>query len=429
MRMGTIESAGAATACALLVIACLSSPSRAGRWIGSVEAGYDTYTERYSIADEDTLSSIDEMRTRLRLGWASGYIGRNYGLIEARQYLGQSNWESPLHGLMTRRFGHGTPWVLSLDGEASRRGFQPGSGYEYPNDYTRIYARAGVRGPVSSRVELRVDDRVEYLDYEHRTEFDYDFTRNIATAMLDFGRDPFRGISAGVRYSKMAIPDSSEIAYDAIGPVLEMRSFGDPHERLYVMVNADRRLYPDDGTRSSFWSILASAVFERPVAQHWSVELSTDIDNYNYDVSTGAYDDYLETRNYVAVNWFNEGFKVGAGPGFGWLSSRSIAEEEYRELGARLAVEQIGVSGLYVSAVYEVGRRDYSTYSSGASLVENTAAIFSDYIYNRVNVFANVRIYRSLWLNGLLDWQPEDHDRDGDDATATVGSVSLTWFL
>jgi hypothetical protein len=46
-----------------------------------------------------------------------------------------------------------------------------------------------------------------------------------------------------------------------------------------------------------------------------------------------------------------------------------------------------------------------------------------------VNVFANARVYRSLWLNIFFDWQPEDHDRDGDDATATVGSISLMYQL
>lgn len=422
---GRARVTGLAAAAALLAL--LAPGARAGRVIGAVEVGYDTYMERYSIAESDTLSSINEARARIRIGWATGLLGRNYTILEARQYLGESSWESTAHALVTRRVGAGAPWVLNLDAELSHRGFNAGSGYEFPNDYTRAYARAGVRGPAGKPVQVRVDDRVERLDYQYRTEFDYDYTRNIATAVLDLGRDPFKGVSLGARFTTMSIPDSSEIEYHSLGPVFEGRYFGEPHQRVYVSMNVDRRAYPGDGTRSSFWSVLASGLLEWPFSDHWGVEMASDVDGYNYDVATGAYDDYVETRNYVAVNWFNEGLKVGAGPAFGWLTSRDAPDEEYHELGARMALEQIGVSGLYLSLAYEPGLRDYPAYTSDARVTDNADAIFSDYVYHRVNLFANVRITRGWWFNALLDWQPEDHDRDGDDATATVGSASLTY--
>ena len=407
-----------------------SSPAEAaGRWLGSAEVGYDTYTERYSIAEADTLSSINEARTRLRLAWVTGSLGRNYALVEGRQYFGESSWESAAHGMLTRRLGGAGAWVVNVDGELARRGFREGSGYEFPNDYTRAYARAGLRARAGPRMTVRVDDRVENLDYDQRTEFDYDYTRNIATAMLDVGRDPFRGVSGGVRFSTMSIPDSTEIEYYALGPVFELRAFGAPHERVYLNVSGERREYPENGTRSSFQAVLVAGVLEWPFAEHWGIETATDTEDYSYDVATGAYDDYLESRNYLALNWFSGGFKLGAGPAFGWLSSQQAPEEEYRELGARLAVENIGLSGLYLWASYEPGVRDYEAFAADAAVIDNADVIFSDYVYHRVNVFANARVYRSLWLNIFFDWQPEDHDRDGDDATATVGSISLMYQL
>ena len=417
----------AAAILAGVVSAWAPGRAEAGRWLGSVELGYDTYSERYSIAEADTLSSIDEARTRLRLGYAAGALGRDYALLEGRQYLGESSWESAVHALLTHRFGKAAAWVMNLDAELARRGFREGSTYAFPNDYTRAYARAGLRARAGSFVTVRLDDRLERLDYEQRTEFDYDYLRNILTAAIDLGRDPFRSVSAGVRYSTMTIPDSTEIEYDSMGPVLEIRAFGDPHERVYVTAAADRRRYPDGGTRSSFWSILGSGLFERPLSTHWGVELAAEAEDYDYDVATGAYNDYLESRAYAALNWFDGGFKLGAGPAFGWLSSRDAPQDEYRELGARLALEQIGTGGFYLAASYEPGWRDYEAFSADAAPIDNAEVIFSDYLYHRVNVFVNARIYRALWLNVLLDWQPEDHDRDGDDATATVGSISLMY--
>jgi hypothetical protein len=419
--------AGAAAACLFVLAHPAPAASGDGRWIGAAELGYDAYTERYSISDEDTLSSIDEVRARLRLGYASGSLGRNYTLLEARQYLGESSWESAARALVTRRFGRDAALVANLDAELARRGFREGSTYAFPNDYTRAYARAGLRARAGALVTVRVDDRIEHLDYEQRTEFDYDYTRNVAAVMLDVARDPFRSLSAGARYTTMVIPDSAEIEYHAAGPVLELRAFGEPHERLYLTVAADRRVYPDDGTRSSFWSILGSALFEQPVHPHWGVEIAAEVEDYDYDLATGAYDDYLETRSWLAVNWFDGGFKAGAGPAFGWLSSRDVPQDEYRELGVRFALEQIGSSGLYLSASYEPGTRDYEAYSNDSGAIDNADVIFSDYGYHRVSVFANARLYRALWLNVFFDWQPEDHDRDGDDATATVGSISLVY--
>jgi hypothetical protein len=410
--------------------AALSAPAHAaGRWLGSLEFGYDTYTERYSIAEADTLSSIDEARTRLRVGYATGALGRNYALLEGRQYFGESSSESAARALVTRRLGGTAAWVFNLDAELARRGFRDDSAYEFPNDYTRAYARAGLRARAGSQVTVRLDDRVERLDYDQRTEFDYDYTRNILTCMVDFGRDPFRSLSLGARYSTMAIPDSAEIAYHAAGPMVEVRAFGDLRERMYLTIAADRRIYPSDGTRSSFWSILATGLLEWPFLRQWSVEAGADVEDYDYDVTTGAYDDYLETRSYLAINWFDDGLKLGAGPAFAWLSSRDEPQDEYREVGVRLALEKIGSNGLYVSAAYEPGWRDYEAYADDGGAIDNADVIFSDYAFHRVNVFANARLYRTFWLNVLFDWQPEDHDRDGDDATATVGSITLMYVF
>ena len=40
--------------------------------------------------------------------------------------------------------------------------------------------------------------------------------------------------------------------------------------------------------------------------------------------------------------------------------------------------------------------------------------------------FANLRVMKSLTFSGFVDYQPEDHKREGDDATATLISFSLT---
>lgn len=419
----------AAVCCGACVgVAWIPNASRAGHWLGSLEAGYESYSERYSIADDDTLSSVDEFRTRARVAYTMGLLGRNYSLFEARAMLGESSWDAAARAFLTRRFGSTGLHIASLDAEVTRRGYREGSTYEFPNDYTRATARAGLRGRVNPSLTLRFDDRIEWLDYDQRTEFDYDYLKNSIWGAADIARDPTRGIIAGARYTTFTVPDSSEIEYHAVIPFVEVRSFGDLHQHAQVTASAERRRYPDDGTRSSFWAFVVSAAFEFALHPHWSIEMIDDLEDYAYDEETGAYHDYVENNAVVLVNYNTANAQIGFGPAFGWLNSETSPDDEYRELGVRLALELFGGSGWWVSASYEPGLRDYAAFKDG-DVINNAEVVFSDYAYHRVGLFANARVWRSVWFNAFLDYQPEDHEREDDDATATIASVGLTLTL
>jgi len=404
------------------------SAAHAGRWLGSIEGGYESYIERYSIADDDTLSSVDEFRSRARLAYAIGLLGRDYTLLEARAMFGESSWDAAARALVTQRFGPADRHVFNAEAEVMRRGFREGSTYEFPNDYTRGFARAGLRARASSLFTLRADDRVEIVDYDERTEFDYDYLKNSATLGVDVSRDPTRGLLAGVRYTTFVVPDSAEIEYQAAIPFVEWRTFDDLHQRAQVGATVERRSYPDHGTRSSFWAVVVSAALEWSLHPHWSVEMIDDLGDYAYDEETGAYHDYVENTAVILANYHHESFEIGVGPAFGWLNSDSSPDDVYRELGVRFAFEFLGGSGLWIAASYEPGMRDYAAFKEGEDIA-NTEVVFSDYTYHRVGLFANARLWRSLWLNAFLDYQPEDHERKDDDATATIASIGLTLTL
>jgi hypothetical protein len=413
---------------ALVVLAPPATRAAEGRWIGSAEIGFDSYMERYAVADEDTLSSVAEFRSRLRLGYAVGALGRNYALLEARGLVGGSSYEAGGHAVATRRFGPAGRHAIHVDAEAGRRGYREGSEYDFPNGYLRGYARGTLRWRASEAWLLKLDDRIEHVDYDERTEFDYDFTRNAVTGSVDVARDVAHTFTAGARVTTMSVPDSAQIEYWALTPLAEYRAYVDAHRRVQVAMGLERRLYPDDGTRSSFWALLAGASFEWAVHPRWSLELIDELEHYDYDVSSGAYSRYLRNLAELLVNFNSGDAQFGVGPTFGWLESRDSPQDEYREAGVKVAFEWMGGSGAWVSASYQPGWRDYMLYEDSPSpVLSNPDAIFSDYGYHRIDVFATVRLYRSLWLNAYADYQPEDHDREGDDATATVASLTITY--
>lgn len=419
----------ATLAAALALLIAPSARAADGHWTGSVEAGFDSYMERYAVADADTLSSLSEFRSRLRLGYAMGTLGRNYALLEARGVLGQSSYEAGAHAVATRRFGIAGRHAAHLDAEVGRRGYREGSEYDFPNDYLRAFVRAGLRLRAGSALLLRLDDRVEHVDYDQRTEFDYDFTRNAVTGSVDVSRNLTHTFTGGVRFTTMTVPDSSGIEYRSLTPLAEYRAYFDAHRRIQFAMGAERRIYPDDGTRSSFWAVLASGSFEWELQRQWSFELADELEHYDYDAQSGAYSNYLRNLTEVLVNYNASEIQVGAGPAFGWLESAESPQDEFSELGAKVVFEWVGAGGAWVSASYQPGWRDYALYDSSPAprAIPDPDAIFSDYWYHRVDVFATARVYRSLWLNVYADYQPEDHDRAGDDATATVASVTLTY--
>jgi hypothetical protein len=408
---------------ALVLLAAPAARGAERRWIGAAEVGFDSYMERYTVADDDTLSSIAEFYARLRLGYAVGALGRSYALLEGKGLLGESSYEAGGHAVATRRFGAEGRHALHVDLEAGRRGYRPGSQYDFPNGYLRAVARGTLRWRASDGVLLKLDERVERVDYDERTEFDYDFTRNAATASADVAGGLTHTFTVGMRLTTMSVPDSSEIDYQALTPLVEYRSYVDAHRRVQVTMGAERRLYAGDATRSSFWALLGSGFFEWALSPQWSFELNDEVEHYIYDEQSGAYATYLRNLAEVLLNFNRGNAQIGAGPAFGWVDSRESPQDEYRELGAKITFEWMGGTGAWVAASYQPGWRDYLLYDSPSASQD---AIFSDYGYHRVDVFATVRLRGSVWLNVYADYQPEDHDRAGDDATATVASLSVT---
>ncbi len=46
-----------------------------------------------------------------------------------------------------------------------------------------------------------------------------------------------------------------------------------------------------------------------------------------------------------------------------------------------------------------------------------------------MSLYTNFRVLEGLSFSGFLDYQPEDHERESDDATATLLSLSLIYMF
>jgi hypothetical protein len=412
-----------------VTVLCAAAASGQGgvRLVGSVSAGFDSFQEKYTIVDRDTLDSVNEFRTRAALGLLAGTYLRDFFLIEGLAQYGRDSREAGGRLKFNKLFWSGKSRV-GFEGQVTRRQFGQNSAYSFPNDYDRLFLRAYFKQALGQALAVRITDRVEIQDFERRTEFDYDYRRNKLSVGGEFNWNLMTFLDMRVTHVAMMIPDSTEIEYQAVIPSIEFRRFSGIYDRIVLAAAVERRDYVRGSPRSHFWAVLGSVAAERPVSRHLSLLLEGDLEWYQYDRKNPVYFDYVENRTALLFK-FNRSYNLslGAGPVVGFLKSDISAQDEYTEIGARVRLEYTRGARAWVSLTYEPGTRTYRLFDPAAG--SDDVSLFSDYSYQRLSAFANVRIFGPLSLTAFIDFSPEDHKREGDDATATLLSISLTYLF
>jgi hypothetical protein len=402
-----------------------AQPAESGgaRLTGSVSVGFDSFQEKYSIVDRDTLDSVNEFWTRATLGLLTGTFLRDYLLLEGRVQYGDDTYESGGRIKFTKRFLSRGPRV-GFEGYFDRKLFGKNSSYHYPNDYDRAFLFGYVKQSLGSSFAVRITDRLEIQDFKSRTEFDYDYKRNKLSIAGEFDWQLTTFLDMAVTHVVMDVPDSTEIEYQSFIQSVDFRHFAGLYDRLNVLAALERREYVSGSPRSSFWAVLGSMAGEHSVAQRLSLLLESELEWYQYDFKNPVYFDYVENRTALLLNVnYSYGFRFGAGPAFGFLASDVSDADEYSEWGAKFALEYNRGTRAWFSFAYEPGNRTYKAF--GDDRLDQEFSLFSDYTYHRISLFGNFRILKYLSFSGFIDYQPEDHKKEGDDATATLISFSL----
>ena len=361
----------------------------------------------------------------MSLGYITGTFLQDFFHVEGRTVLGDDSYETTGRFKLAKRLSNERYFGIGLDGEIARRTFRDNSSYEFANDYTRYYFRAFLKKVLGDVVSVRLSEHFENQDFDDRTEFDYDYLRNSVTLTGEFDWGITTYLNAGLTYTSKSIPDSTGIGYGAVTPTVEFRHDSDSGRRFVLFSSFEHRNYNDDDIRSSYRALFAVSSVRWPISGPFAVSLGNDVEYYDYKDNSEVYFDYVENTNALLFNYDRSwSARFGIGPTFGFLASDYSGEDEYEEYGVKCTVEYNKGTRAWVSLDYENGKRSYSAYTG-----VRTESIFSDYTYNRVSLFSNFKLWNGLSLSGLLDYQPEDHEREGDDASATLFSFSVTYIF
>ena len=263
---------------------------------------------------------------------------------------------------------------------------------------------------------------MEIIDYDHRTEYDYDYIRNGVEFSVNIDRGFTTAYTASVGYFGKTIPDSTEISYSGYGAGLEYRRTLGVHRQIFVTIDGERRHYRDQTVKSPFWSAYSTATLQPIAFGRFGISIDNVFETYQYDRSTPVFFSYVENRLAIQLAYLAsaEG-SLAIGPTFGFLQSGGSVEDEYTEVGGKLTVDYNSGSSLWLTASYEPGMRNYTELGSTSD------SLYSDFVYHRLLLFATLRVWRETSLNVFANLEPENHIVPEDDRATTLFSADVTY--
>jgi hypothetical protein len=404
-------------AVAVLTAAFLVGLRPAAGWAGvatAVTIGYDSFIDRFTVLEEDTAETVQELY---------GGIKNNLEHRSGSMKLGLSNFF---------RFGNQTvdenfdgelslsPWEhtrIDLRSNVHWKHFQEGSDYSFGNDYIQSNNYMRLRRHVRDGFLISWKSRLELVDYEKRTDFDYDY-RYIDTGLeLEIGSFLDRFLRAGAALGFKEAPDTTALGYCRTTADLELLLASAGGTMLRLAVLGDRRDYRET-VRSSYWNVLSNAELTVTGLSGRSVSLRFESELTLFDSPTAVYFDTHFIRGGVRLKCpITATASIFAEPRFAGMFCGDFPEERYWEGTAILGIDIIGSDTFWGSLSYEPGYRDYITGDND---------LYSSFYVNRLTLMGSVSLPSRLELNAFISHDPERHARRDDDFSITLISIDLT---
>ncbi|MFQ5600197.1 MAG: hypothetical protein ACE5G2_06545 [Candidatus Krumholzibacteriia bacterium] len=387
----------------------------AWRFQPSISFTYDSFGQRYTIADEDTLDLVDEMSGQLVTSLV--HTGRTSVELKNMLGVGEEATRNDLLVSLRRRFG---ALDLRLTDDLRYKAYREHSDYGLSSDYLTNTARAIATWRLAGRWRLRIDDRFELADFAERTRYNYDYVRNDIGGEVERRYGILSTLRSGYSYGWRSVPDSTEIDYQrhlieahwdqefglhtlAVGQLLERRLYGDPTVRSH---------YVDYQTTMSFSASLRPELRLRP---EYTASIIT------YDTPDSVYSDASEQSfELILERDLSDRTTLGVGPGGEFRRTNSSFDRAYNQWSLKGTLSYLAGSSLWVQFTNELGVRSY---------LAGDDILYSDYIFNWTTLYLSYEFVPRLTLDLFFSMNPESHDDEQNNTTTLLASTAITWGL
>lgn len=376
---------------------------------------YDSFGQRYTVAEEDTLDLIDEMSGR----WIAGVEHRGSTWFELANSLGigQEATRNDTHlGLRWRGRSLDVHFLDDLRAKAYRDLTQFTLSSDYLTNIARLSLTVWPVGPW----RVRGTSRLENARFFQRSRYNYDYVRHDVGGEVERRWGVFSNLRAGYAYSQRDVPDSAAIDYRAqrltAGWTQELGS-----HTLTLDQWLERRRYRDPGTRSPYVDYQGTATLSAAVGANTRLRPSYRASLITYDYPDSIYTDATEQSvELVLERELGTSTSLGVGPRGEFRRTGSIFDRPYDQWGLKGTLSYLPGPSLWVQVSSEFGVR---THRAGSDL------LFSDYIYNWTTLMLSWRFPPRMNLDLFFSVEPEDHADDRNDTTTLLLSAALTFAL
>jgi len=402
-----------AAAAVAAAVALLSAAAHPAEIRNSLTVGFDSFIDRYTILEDDTLEAIQEYEVGMRNSFSFKGKKTKGGLLNLFSY-GNQTVDEMLEGNLF--YGPSRSTRIDLRSSFHFKHFQEGGDYTYGNDYVQANTYLKVRNEIDEDLQLNVKSRFELIGFDEATQFDHDYRYADAGLEIERGSYSENALRAGAALGFKETPDTTALSYRRTIMNLEFQSASTGKVFFHFYSIGDRRDYREK-IRSSYWNITTYSDLTLFFKSGKSLSLRAESELLFYDNPTSTYFDNHFMRFGIKGDWpVSTTTSISAEPRYARLLCSEFTEERYQELSVILGIDILDYRRILLACSYEPGYRDY---------LAGTNDIYSDFYINRVSVLGSLTIRDDLVLDLFFMHDPERHTRRDDDFSITLVSISL----
>jgi hypothetical protein len=420
--------------------AAAGAPLRVEGFSSLFSVGFDSFSEKFSIDDADTLDLLNEFRSSVGLAYRHAFGGdggdrsasegtaapppsrlRLEDVLTFSDAAVRNRWNADLE-LVSGRGDR-----LLLASELSSRQIHQGGDLSSSSDYIQEVARAQVRARLTGPFSLFLRDRFEVIDFAQEDAYEMDYRRNEAGVgfAVESGLDS--ALEMTFLRGDRVVPDSSAIDYSehALRMVwwqgLGLRS------RIEAQADIGRRRYEDESVRPGYVLFAGQGRLAVGVGERFEVRLREELEATSYAAPSQVYfDQWLELAGIELMAAVAPGLELGVEPRVSLLRAEEGSGEDYDEWSGVLLADWLRIGRFWLAASVEAGNRDYRKQAvASEDTLGGAGSIFSDYSFVRTNVFGNLELGRRTTWSLHFSHEPERHALEGDDVTTSLFSTEL----
>lgn len=375
---------------------------------------YDSFGQRYTLSDRDTLDLYDELSARLHTSME--HFGRTHFRLQNAFGYGQEATRNDLVARLERPVG--TRLEIRAEQELHYKGYVPGSDYSYSSDYLVGTTRTAAYFRPSPQWRLRVDDRFEWTWFHTPGRYNYAYQLNDTGADLEHTYGLFSRARIRYAYGMRSVPDSSAIDYRRHVASADWEHEAGRHG-FGIEPRVERRSFGDPNVRSHFWDYAGTLSGHVAAGEHVRLRPEYRATVTQYDRPDSVWSNATEQSAEILIEGdVSPRTVLAIGPRSEFRRTSSAVDRAYNQWGLKGSVTLALGGSLWLQFTDEAGLRRHL---AGDDL------LFSDYTFNWSTLYLSWQPVPRLGFDLFFSLNPESHQDKTNDTTTLLVSTSLTY--